>query len=153
MSTDRESPKLNPECGDGAPPATLHEQRAAVPDSHDAKAEPRPFRLMADDEDEGEDAEWEKAMLGVSTDSLRLSIEMALIGFFGFPLVTFVILFAVSMLPDAGPVALVCIVAALALTFIVLLAKGKFALAFGGIAGTAVLALILLYMIGRAMNF
>ena len=128
MNTDRESTKLNPEGGDGEQSATSGERRAALQSAPYTRPA-APFRRKGNDDDE-----WEAAMLGVSTGKRRLSIEMALVGFFGFPIVTVILFFASFIFHD--PLTLwPLILVALALMFIVLLSTRRFSLALGGIAG------------------
>ena len=141
MNTDCESTTLNPEGGDGEPRTTSGERPAAVEGSHDAKADPTPFRMMAPSAPEED--EWKEAMLRVSTGERRLSIEMVLVGFFGFPILAVILFFAALASPAPQSMVFVC-TAALALTFVVLLAKRKFSLALGGIAGIVAFVLFLL---------
>ena len=151
MNADRESTKLDPEGGDGEPRATSGERPAAVEGSHDAKAEPTPFRMMAPAAPEED--EWEEAMLRVSTGERRLSIEMALVGFFGFPILAVILSFLSLAFLSPGSPALLFVAGTLALIFAVLVKKGKFALALGGIAGIAALAILALYLLARCLAF
>ncbi|MCE5248269.1 MAG: hypothetical protein ABFD84_01345 [Candidatus Polarisedimenticolia bacterium] len=136
MNADREPTTLNPEGGDGEPPATSGERPADVADSHDVKAEPTAVPPEGND-----DAEWEAAMLGVSKGKRRLSIEMALVGFVGFPILVVVLFFVSFMSPYPNAVSFLSL-AALMLTFIALLATRRRSLAVGGIAGIVTLYLL-----------
>jgi len=138
VNADRESTNVTPEFGGGVPRATADERPAAVEGPSETTTAAAPVRPQ-----DIADEEWEAAVLGVSPDKRRLSLETALVGFFGFPILAVILFFAALASPAPQSMVFVC-TAALALTFVVLLAKRKFSLALGGIAGIVAFVLFLL---------